>query len=80
MKKAVGIDAVHNGAPKEWHPVKHHRRFVRVLEEQLAQDVEQKGQKNGNETCAEDYGNGSIGKLIAHWFNDGSEETHDLYL
>lgn len=78
-EKVIRINAVGNGATNVWHPVKHQRRLIWVLEKELAEDINYNGEDNKRDerspnNCANEW----VRKLTVQRFNDGSEETHDL--
>lgn len=54
-EKDVRINAVCNGAAKVWYPVEHQRRLIWVLENELAEDIDDNGEHNeGDEDSAND--------------------------
>ncbi|KAI4169714.1 MAG: hypothetical protein LQ348_007228, partial [Seirophora lacunosa] len=62
----IRINAIRDGAPDERDPMENQRRFLRDLEQQLAQDIEEDDEEE-ERSCGrgEDDARGSIGELVA---------------
>ncbi len=76
----IRVDAVRDGAAEEWHPVEDQRRLVRVLEEQLAEDVDDDGEDDkGHEAGRDHHRGGSARDHLDHGRGQSGKEAHAGY-
>ena len=53
VEEFIGVNAVTDSATEEWEPVEDDRRFMRVLEQELTQDIDHYRQDSEGQ-CAHD--------------------------
>ena len=80
-KEVERVDSVGHGAPDQGEPVEYHRRFIRVLEKQLVQDIQDDGEDDeGSKAGAQEHPDGLGRALLANIVEDGREEPHGCAL
>lgn len=83
LKETIWVHAISDSVADDWKPVEDERRLIWVLEEQLAQDVENNGESDeGGETSKANSRESMFGDLLLERWEDGGgkilENTHDV--
>lgn len=76
-EEPVWVDTIRDSAAENGEVVEHNGWLIRVLEEELVQDIENDCEdEKGGESGGDNNGKRRVGSKIAQWAGDSSEDTH----
>lgn len=76
-EEPVRIHTIFYSVTNNWKPVKDDRRFIRVLEQDLLQNIQHHHQDDGcDEASSAHRESPSLGNLLAQWAGNQFENTH----